>query len=129
MPRAYDVKTVAVALGVRFRWLDNLLSQHELPGITSSRRQGVGRVISEEGVLAVELVRLLSDFGLGVGRAASVARATLASRAPGALRFADESGIVLDFPLAIVERRLREQLLDAVDAVPRLARGRPRLAP
>ena len=124
MPRAYDVRTVALALDVQPKWLDNLLSHHALTGVTRSR-QGVERHISDDGVLAIQLVRLLADLGVSVARAASMTREILATRTTDELRFADESGIVLLFPKAALEKRIRERLIDALDAVPRIARGRP----
>jgi hypothetical protein len=124
VPRAYDVKTVALALDVPSKWLDNLLSHHSLPGITRSR-QGVGRVIVDEGVLAIELVRLLTEFGVGVARAVAITREVMSSREHGELRYEEESGIVVDFPTAVIQRRLRERMVDAIDAVARAPRGRP----
>ena len=125
MPRAYDVRTVALALDVSVKWVDNLLSHHQLLGVTRSR-QGVGRTISDDGLLAIELVRLLADFGLGVARAVSIVSETLAARSLGELRFVDRSGIELTFPIALVERRLRDRMIDALDGVARVPRGRPR---
>ena len=125
MPRrAYTVRTVALAIDVPAKWVDNLLSHHRLIGVAQSR-QGVGRVISDEGVLAIQLVRLLADLGIGTARAAEIASQTLASRTSGEARFVDESGIELLFHIGTVERRLRERMVDALDAVPRVRRGRP----
>jgi len=42
------------------------------------------------------------------------------------LRFVDRSGIELRFPVTLVERRLRDRMIDALDAVARVPRGRPR---
>jgi hypothetical protein len=123
--RAYDVKTVALALDLSLKWIDNLLSHHALPGVSKSR-QGVGRVIADEGVLAIELVRLLADFGLGVTRAVAITWEAMSSREQGELRYASESGVVLVFPVAAIERRLRDRMVDAIDAVARVPRGRPR---
>ena len=125
MPRAYNPRTVALALDVSPKWVDNLLSHHAIVGVTRAR-QGVERIISNDGVLAIQLVRLLTELGLGVADAARIAGEALGTRSADELRFTDTSGIVLIFPVAALERRLRERLIDALDAAPRIPRGRPR---
>jgi hypothetical protein len=122
--RSYDVKTVALALDVTPKWLDNLLSHHSLPGVTRER-QGVERRISDEGVLAIDLVRQLAAFGVGAARAAFIAQVTLSTRRGSELRYVDDSGVILLFPAASIERRLRERMIDAIDAVASVRRGRP----
>jgi hypothetical protein len=124
MPRSYDVRTVALAIDVQAKWLDNLLSHHSIPGVIR-QRQGVERRITDEGVLAIDLVRQLVGFGVGAARAVSIAQAALKTRGGDELRYVDDSGIVLLFPSASTERRLRERMIDAVEAVASVRRGRP----
>jgi hypothetical protein len=121
--RSYDVRTVALALDVPSKWLDNVLSHYSIPGVTR-QRQGVERRITDEGVLAIDLVRQLAVFGVGAARAVSIAQVALMTRGGGDLRYVDASGIVLVFPSASIERRLRERMIDAVDAVASVRRGR-----
>jgi hypothetical protein len=121
--RAYSVRIAAVALDVSPKWVDNVLSQHEVPGVVSSR-QGVERSISDLGIRALELIRIGSqELGMSVARSVEVAIAT--ASAPDA-RFATRSGAEIRFELDVIDRRLRERLVDAIEATPRLARGRPR---
>ena len=128
--RAYNAKTVAFAVGATPKWLDNLLSRHRLPGVTQSR-QGVERQISDEGLLAIELTRLLVwEFGIPLPQSAAIVRTVLRTRPDvrddhGA-RFEAPSGVALLFPLHRIQERLRIQLLTAIEAVPNVARGRPR---
>jgi len=120
--RAYSVRITAVALGVPAKWVDNVLSQHDIPGVVSSR-QGVERSISDIGIRMLEIVRMCShELGIPISRAVEIARATSKSDA----RFATSSGAELRFDIAAIDRRLRERLIDAIEATPRLARGRPR---
>jgi hypothetical protein len=122
--RSYSVRIAAVALGVPAKWVDNVLSQHDIPGVTSSR-QGVERSISDLGIKVLEIVRIGShELGIPVSRSVEIAVA--ATVAPDA-RFVTASGAELRFAIETIDRRLRERLVDAIEATPRLARGRPRL--
>ena len=125
MAASYTVRMAALATGVSPKWLDNLLSHHAVPGV-SGGRQGLERSISMQGILAIELVRLLSaELGTPLPRAVEIASATLSTDGdPGVIRTA--SGLEIAFPLTEIARRLRERLVEAVEAAPSLPRGRPR---
>jgi hypothetical protein len=124
VPPAYTVAVAAFAVGVHDKWIDNLLSHHELPGVIASR-QGVPRIITGAGLMAIELVRIMTDeLGMTTPAACAIARAVLGNAEP-ALNYHTRSGIALHFPLPDLERSLQERLRDAIDAVPRRARGRP----
>ena len=125
MTRGYTVKAVALAIGVPNKWIDNLLSRHALPGVERSR-QGVERRVSEGGLLAIELARMLHiELGVSMERAAELAREAMNSRTPSGMSFATSSGLSLHFPVADIERRLRERMIDALEATARRRRGRP----
>lgn len=121
--RAYSVRTAALALGVPAKWIDNVLFQHDLPGVVSTR-QGVERSISDLGIRILEIVRITSQE-LGIPTARAVDIAIQAATDAGA-RFVSESGAELRFPVDLIEQRLRERLVDAIEATPRVPRGRPR---
>ena len=122
MARSYSVRIAAVALGVPAKWVDNVLSQHDIPGVTSSR-QGVERSISDLGIRVLEIVRIGShERGIPVSRSVEIA---VAATAASDARFVTESGAELRFAIETIDRRLRERLVDAIEATPRLARGRP----
>ena len=123
MVRAYSVRTAALALGVPTKWVDNVLFQHDIPGVMSSR-QGVERSISDLGIRILEVVRITSqELGIPIPRAVEIAVAV--SSTAGA-RFVTASGAELRFPLDVIDQRLRERLVDAIEATPRVPRGRPR---
>ena len=85
MARSYDVRTVALTLGVSSKWVDNLLSHHRVFGV-SGGRQGVQRSVSPDGLLAIELTRQLAqELELPVHRAAALASDIVANRCIGTL--------------------------------------------
>ncbi len=123
MIRAYSVRTTALALGVPGKWVDNVLFQHEIPGVVSSR-QGVERSISDIGIRLLEIIRISSqELGIPIPRAVQIAVATMAD---ADARFMTPSGAEIRFQLDVIEQRLRERLVDAIEATPRVPRGRPR---
>src|SRR5262245_25633449 len=124
MAAAYTVRIAALALDVSTKWIDNLLSHHSIPGV-SGGRQGLERAISMDGLLAIEIARLaIDDLGLTVARAAWLASRLVEDR-PASGIISTASGISVAFPLERIERRVRERLIEAVEAAPRPRRGRP----
>ena len=125
MPASYTVATTAFAIGVREKWIDNLLSHEELPGVIAGG-QGVQRIISERGVVAIELVRALSEeLGMTIAAASAIVRETLRDGVGLDTGFRTRSGIVLHLPVAERAAALRDQMRDALEAVTPRKRGRP----
>ena len=117
--RAYTVATVAVALRVPPKWLDNLLTNHTVPGV-SKRRQGIARRLTPEAVTVLEIVlRLTRSLGLPVARALIVARDHSASPYR-------EEGIALTVDASAVRADVEARLAEAVELTPTPTRGRPR---
>ena len=118
----YDLATVAFAVGAPNKWVDNTCSHFSLVGIESARR-GVSRQFSFEGVLAVQLVRNLSiELGLPVREAVRLATALLADDHATA---SPTRGIVISLDLETLTHHVQRRLLEAVESVPRIRRGRP----
>ena len=112
-------------MGVPAKWIDNILSHHELPGIERTR-QGVERRISDDGLLAIEIIRILSrEAGLTIPSAALIVTRAIGRRQGSLVRVELAPGIELRIDASHIEQRLRERLADAIDAAPRVARGRP----
>lgn len=127
MPRSYDVRVTALATGMPIKWIDNLLSHHELPGVERAR-QGIERRINDLGLMAIELVRILSrEAGMTVAEAARIARQALAGSRGRDISMTLATGVELRIHATTLEERLRERLADAIDAAPRVQRGRPPL--
>ena len=127
MSRSYSVALIAITIGATPKWVDNLLSHHDIIELAPRGRQGIQRRITDEGLLAIELTRLLaSELGVPLGRSASLARRALESRSVAEARVSTDSGVTLVFNLTAIEHRLRARLLEAVESVARVPRGRPR---
>src|SRR4051812_37687149 len=115
MQRSYDAKTIALAIKVPFKWVDNLLSHHQLPGV-STGHQGLQRRINDEGVIAIELVRMLaSDLGVGLARAVELTRSVLSERAAES-RVLVAPDLLIVVSRDVIERRLHAQLIDGMEA-------------
>jgi hypothetical protein len=103
--------------------VDNVLSHHVVHGVVSER-QGVEREISDLGIRTLELIRIAShELGASIPRSVEIAREIVTN--PDAC-FRTPSGAELRFSLDSIDRRLRDRLMDAIEATPRLKRGRPR---
>jgi hypothetical protein len=123
--RSYDIRLIALTIGADPKWVDNLLSQNELPGVTRGR-QGVQRRITDEGMLAIELTRMLTrDAGIPVARAADIARAAIRSRSDREMQVRLPSGLAFCFAASDIERRLRERIAVAIESTAQVRRGRP----
>src|SRR6185437_1351802 len=70
MARGYHIDIAAYAADADHKWIDNLLSHFELPGVEGGR-QGVARRLSLLGICRVAMVRRLTRE-LGVGTAVAV---------------------------------------------------------
>ena|SRR6266850_3956914 len=130
MSRSYDARIVALTIGQSHKWVDNLLSHHHLPSI-SKGRQGLQRTISDDGLLAIEVARVLTvELGVSLARAAELTRIAFAARSGHEMRVAADSGLVLSFELGTIERRLRGRMTEVMESVGHVRRGRrPRPQP
>lgn len=119
---SYDIATAAFAAGAPKKWLDNLASQHPVPGIERMRR-GVTRDFSFEAVLAVWLVRSLCvELAIPVHTATRIA-AEIQASLDGSITL--PGGFTLSIDLEAAAREVRQRLLEAAESVPRVRRGRP----
>jgi hypothetical protein len=127
LARSYSTALIALTIDVSPKWLDNLLSRHELVGVARSSR-GSERQITDDGMLAIELVRTLNlELGVSVAAAVRMSMAVLQSAPRDTTwTFALPSGLVLTFPLGDIRARLHQQLADAIEFVAQKPRGRPR---
>ena len=126
MPHTYSVRLVALTLECDPKWVDNLLSHHSLPGVDQSG-QGVERRVSDEGLVLIEATRILStELGLPLAKAVAVVSEAARQRGDPQAAVVMNSGVSLSLPLAALEARIRIRLVDAIDAVGRIRRGRPR---
>jgi len=120
--RLYDVAVASLALRVDRKWLDNVLSQHDVPGVSRSVR-GAARQIPLRSLLIISLVRdLQRQLGLGVARGLVVA-ARLVGASHGHVRLG-VALLTVDIPA--LERQLDDRLVDVMETIVPRRRGRPR---
>ncbi|OYV72877.1 MAG: hypothetical protein B7Z72_03785 [Gemmatimonadetes bacterium 21-71-4] len=118
----YDLPTVAFVVDAPKKWVDNTCSHFAVPGVERSR-QGVSRHFSMEGVLAVQLVRdLCVELGLPVREGVRLATALLADDHTTA---SPARGVVIRLDIETLTHHVQRRLLEAVESVPRIRRGRP----
>ena len=124
MARSYDTRVVALTINAPIKWVDNLLSHHDIPGVAGGR-QGVSRRIGDTGLLAIELTRVFNaELQVPVARAVALARQILASGSEVA-RCETASGVALSVRLRDVETRLHRQLVQGLESAAVVRRGRP----
>lgn len=126
---AHGVRVAAIVLDAPVKWVDNVLSHHELPGVVRAER-GVARRIDDAGLLALALCRLLSgELGVPLARAVVLAAGAVTARESSAGHIAVSPGLSLHLALDAIEHRLRSRIPDAIEAVAHVRRGRPPRTP
>ena len=120
MPRQYTTSAVAHTLGKPAKWLDNILTHHEVQGVEHAR-QGIRRKLSHDAITTLYVAKILMDaLGAPANLALSVAGQL---RAWSVLTLA--SGLTLTIDHSALAAELDERVLTAVQAEPPRARGRP----
>jgi hypothetical protein len=121
--RAYTVAAASVALRTPAKWVDNILSHHQLPGVTQSK-QGVARRLTHQAILILEVaLRVNRSIEIPMGRSLELAEKLIrAGRSP--LELSGKLWLSIDVPA--VQADLAERLAQAVEIAPVPRRGRPR---
>ena len=130
--RSYSVAAVALALDVQVKWLDNLLSQNRVAGVTQSR-QGVARRVSPGALYVIATVRdLNTELQVPVATALRLAHriwteaSATGQSESGALRVGN---FIIELDRDALRRRVEAGLATALEMTPRPRRGRPPRAP
>ncbi len=118
----YNTSTVATAIGVTNKWLDNLLSHNHIPGVQSAS-QGVSRRLSLAAVTQIALTKDLVDL-LNVPVATAVRVASTMLTDPDGKSLGD-SPIRITMDLDEFRSGVLESLARAVELAPTRRRGRP----
>jgi hypothetical protein len=123
MTRLYHVDIARHAAAADHKWVDNLLSHYEIPGVDGGR-QGSPRRLSHEGIQHIALVRLLTqELEIPVRSAVRIAkRLMVADSAP----LAFGSGLELRLDLESFRLNVQALIADGVECVVPARRGRPR---
>jgi hypothetical protein len=120
--RVYDVAVTALAIDATPKWVDNILSHHEVPGVVFARR-GVARRVPHSALVHLSLARELHmELGLSVRDALALATSLLTISGEGV----HESGhLRVTFDRAALEHAIDARLRDALESAPTPRRGRP----
>ena len=121
MARAYTVATVAVALDVERKWLDNVLTHYQVPG-AGRNKQGISRRLSSETALILRIALILTA-ALGVPISRGIDLATKLVEGKGSYIGPDQVSVTIDFPA--VQKLVASRLAAAVEVTPVPFRGRP----
>ena len=120
--RAYDIRVAGLAIRAPVKWIDNVLSQHDVREVVRARR-GVARKIPFPALVHLALTRELHiSLGLGVREALQLSRELLANT--------KERGVPTGHLRISVDRETLERTLDArlrevLESAPAPPRGRP----
>ena len=118
--RAFDVNAAAIALDVTPKWLDNLLSHHDIPGVIGGR-QGVRRRLQPRSILLIAIAaRLVHELGSPMHRALHAAGHLVADG-----RFTGDLGFELRLDVAGLSREIEARLSEAAEVATLRRRGRP----
>jgi len=125
--RGYSVATTALALNADPKWLDNLLSQNRVDGVTQTK-QGVQRRLAPDAIHIIATVHQLNrDLQVPVAAALGFAH-ELWRRPVGSPSDMAEiriGEIALRLSRAEVRARVEGALAEALEMAPRTRRGRP----
>ncbi len=118
---SYDIATASFAVGAPRKWVDNVTSHHDVPGIQRHRR-GSGREFSVDGIRSLSVIRaLILELNLPIRKAVEVAR-TIQMGGEGEIVLCE--GLRLRIDHMVLMRGVRQRLLEAAESVPRVRRGR-----
>jgi hypothetical protein len=122
--RAYTVATTAVALGVTAKWVDNVLSHHQVSGVYQER-QGIARRVTPAALLVLDIaLKLARSLGLTVPQALETAQRLV--DADGGRITLPGVPIQLGADVGALATDLNVRLERAVEVSPIRRRGRPR---
>src|SRR5690348_15313538 len=122
MARHYHLEIAAFVADADPKWVDNLLSRFDVPGVEAAK-QGIARRISISGIQHIALVRRLTiDLSIAADLAVALARKFLATDAD---RLQLSAMLSLDLDLARFRREIDQRLAQAVESILPPRRGRP----
>jgi len=123
MAPIYHVDIAQYVANTDRKWVDNLLSHFDIPGVERAER-GVPRRIGTSGVYHIALVRqLIQQLGIGMSAAVTMAGQLLADPS-GQLSLS--VGLDLRFDRDSFQNDVDRRIADAVESVIPARRGRPR---
>jgi hypothetical protein len=120
--RHYHVDVARFAAKADDKWVDNLLSHFDVPGVERAR-QGLSRRISADGIYHIALIRVLNrDVGLSTSAAVSLAARLLASNVH---RVALAQGLDVELDADGLRAEIDAAIAEGVESLAPARRGRP----
>jgi hypothetical protein len=120
--RHYHVDVARFAAKADPKWVDNLLSHFDVPGVERAR-QGLSRRISADGIYHIALVRILNrDLGISTSAAVSLATRLLSIDGP---RLALADGLDLQLDIVRLRHEIDAAIAEGVESLAPARRGRP----
>src|SRR4051812_3704240 len=121
MARHYHVDIAAYVADADRKWVDNLLSHFDVPGVDAAK-QGVARRISAGGVHHIALVRRLAvELSVSLARAVALAELLLRGDADS-VAISQVLSLHIDRPQ--FRRQIDGRLAEAVESIVPARRGR-----
>lgn len=121
MARAYTIAAAALALEQDAKWLDNILSHFEVPGV-QQKTQGVTRRLSVDSLVVLAVTIIVGDeLGAPIARALEISQRLIATSG----RYSTDTGLTIQLDLPSLRTRVLENLEQAVEIAPVPRRGRP----
>ena len=122
--RAYTVAATAVTLGVHKKWIDNVLSHHQVEGVVQTK-QGIVRRVTPAGLVTLEIaLHLHRTMEIPIKAALDLA-ARLKNSRGGEVALSEDPSIVLRVDVESLTRSLATRLNRALEITPTPRRGRP----
>jgi hypothetical protein len=122
MARFYHIDIARFTANADQKWVDNLLSHHDVPGVEGAK-QGLARRISAMGVYHIALIRSLTrDAGISTASAVSLSVRLLT---PGVSSISIVAGLEFRFDRDAFERQVDGTISEAVESIAPARRGRP----
>ncbi|HEY4217795.1 MAG TPA: hypothetical protein VGM67_11705 [Gemmatimonadaceae bacterium] len=122
MARGYHVDVAAHAADADRKWIDNLLSHFDVPGVDGGR-QGVARRLTLLGIYRVAMIRRLTrELGLSTSVAVSLAEQLFET---DSVHVDLGPHLQVRFDRHAFERDVERATLDAAESLAPARRGRP----
>jgi len=122
MPASYHVDIAGYAASTPRKWVDNLLSHFEVPGVEQGRR-GSARRVTQVGLYHIALVRIIArELGVPLKTAVMLATTLMRTESP---ELPVIGTLALRFDRELFQREVDARVAEAVEAIVPARRGRP----
>ena len=122
MPASYHIDIAGYAANADRKWVDNLLSHFEVPGVEQGRR-GSARRVTQAGLYHIALVRVIArELGSPLRTSVALAATLMRTESP---ELPVMGTLVFKFDRDGFQREVDARVAEAVEAIVPARRGRP----